>query len=93
MNAARMIFVIAGVYGLVTLLPLYFLETRIGVDTPPPLTHVEYFYGFIGTALAWQVLFFMIARDPIRYRRSCALRSSRSSRSAQRSSCSMPRIG
>ena len=26
------------------------------------------FYGFIGVALAWQVLFLIIARDPVRYR-------------------------
>lgn len=29
----------AGLYGLVVLLPMYFLEGRIGRDTPPPITH------------------------------------------------------
>jgi len=65
---ARRVFLIAGVYGILALAPLYFLEGRIGRDTPPPITHPEHFYGFIGVALAWQVLFLLISRDPIRYR-------------------------
>jgi len=44
--------------------PMYFLETRVGLDTPPPVTHPEFYYGFIGVALAWQVAFLLIARDP-----------------------------
>ena len=68
MAFARRVFTIAGIYGIVVLLPQYFLEDRIGRDNPPPITHAENFYGFIGTALAWQVLFLLIARDPARYR-------------------------
>jgi hypothetical protein len=34
----------------------------------PPITHPEHFYGFIGVALAWQFLFVVISRDPVRYR-------------------------
>jgi hypothetical protein len=68
MNFARRVFMIAGIYGLIVLLPQYFLEARIGRDTPPPITHVEYFYGFIGIAIAWQLVFLIISRDPARYR-------------------------
>ena len=68
MQFARRVFTIAGIYGLLGLTPQYFLEARIGRDFPPPITHPEHFYGFIGVALAWQVLFFVVARDPIRYR-------------------------
>jgi hypothetical protein len=68
MKLARWIFGIAGVYGILVIAPLYFLETRIGHDTPPPITHPEYFYGFIGVTLAWQVVFLVIAREPTRYR-------------------------
>jgi len=68
MAFARRVFTIAGIYGIVVLLPQHFLEDRIGRDNPPPITHAENFYGFIGTALAWQVLFLLIARDPVRYR-------------------------
>ena len=65
---AKRVFQIAAVYGLVVLVPQYFMEDRIGLDSPPPITHPEYFYGFIGVAVAWQLVFLVIARDPIRYR-------------------------
>lgn len=68
MNFAKRLFSIAGIYGLIVLLPQYFLEAKTGRDFPPPITHPEYYYGFLGVALAWQVLFLLIARDPVRYR-------------------------
>ena len=68
MKFARLVFLIAGIYGLLVMLPQYFLESRIGRDTPPPITHPEFFYGFIGVTLAWQVVFLIISRDPKRYR-------------------------
>lgn len=58
----------AGIYGLVVLVPQYFLEARTGRDFPPPITHPEYYYGFVGVALTWQVVFLIISRDPARYR-------------------------
>ncbi len=64
----RRLFWIAGIYGLLVLLPQYFMERRIGIDHPPDITHPEYFYGFVGVALAWQVAFLIIATDPSRYR-------------------------
>jgi hypothetical protein len=68
MRFARTLFLIAGIYGLVVLLPQYFLEEKNGLDFPPAITHPEYYYGFIGVGLAWQVLFLIISRDPLRYR-------------------------
>jgi hypothetical protein len=68
MKFARILFLIAGIYGLLILLPQYFLEEKIGRDYPPPVTHPEYYYGFIGVAVAWQVLFLILAKDPVRYR-------------------------
>lgn len=65
---ARRVFLIAGVYGLMVLLPMYFLEGRIGRDTPPPITHPEFFYGFLGVAVSWQAAFLVISRDPVRFR-------------------------
>ena len=65
---ARWVFSVAGIYGLLVLLPQYFMEEKIGQDYPPPLTHPEHFYGFIGVALAWQVVFLIIGRDPVRFR-------------------------
>jgi hypothetical protein len=68
MKFARSLFSIAGIYGLLVLLPQYFLEAKTGRDFPPAITHPEYYYGFIGVALSWQVLFLILARDPVRYR-------------------------
>jgi len=65
---ARRVFTIAGVYGLIVMVPQYFLAAKIGRDTPPAITHLEYFYGFIGLAVAWQFVFLLIGRDPERYR-------------------------
>jgi hypothetical protein len=65
---AQRVFTWSGIYGLIVLTPQYFLASRIGRDTPPAITHVEYFYGFIGIALAWQIVFLMIGRDPDRFR-------------------------
>jgi hypothetical protein len=65
---AKRVFFWAGVYGLIVLLPQYFMEQRIGLDYPPAITHPEHFYGFIGLAVAWQLAFLAIARDPQRLR-------------------------
>ena len=68
MSLARRVFTIAGVYGLIVVLPLFMGTVRFAQDYPPPITHPVFFYGFAGTALAWQVAFLIIARDPARYR-------------------------
>jgi hypothetical protein len=68
MKFARWVFLVAGIYGLIVITPLYFMEGVIGRETPPPLNHPAFFYGFVGTALAWQVLFLVVASEPIRYR-------------------------
>lgn len=65
---ARIIFALAGIYGLIVMIPQYWLEKRIGADSPPPITHPEYFYGFIGIVITWQLVFLLIASDPERYR-------------------------
>ena len=68
MKFAKVVFRVAGIYGLLILAPIYFMEGRIGQDTPPAITHPEYFYGFLGAGLAWQVLFLVLSSDPVRYR-------------------------
>jgi hypothetical protein len=68
MTFAKRVFFIAAILGVIVLAPQYFMEAKIGRDFPPPITHPEHFYGFVGVALAWQILFFIIARDPVRYR-------------------------
>ena len=68
MRFAKTVFLVAGVYGLLVLLPQLFLEEKFGRDYPPPVTHPEFYYGFVGVAVAFQVLFLIVARDPARYR-------------------------
>jgi hypothetical protein len=64
---ARWTFRLAGIYGLVLTLPLYFAEERIAHELPPAITHPELFYGFISVVVAWQVAFLVIAQNPARY--------------------------
>ena len=68
MKFARFVFLIAGIYGLIVLLPMYLLEEKTGRDSPPPITHPEFYYGFIGVAVAFHILFLIVSRDPVRYR-------------------------
>jgi hypothetical protein len=68
MKFAKIVFWIAGIWGLLVITPLYFLFDIISQKDPPPITHPGFFYGFVGCALAWQVAFCFIATDPVRYR-------------------------
>ena len=53
---------------MIVLSPLYFLYDSIGRLAPPPVTHPEFFYGFVGVAMAWQFAFFVIGSAPARFR-------------------------
>ena len=68
MRFAKVVFWIAAIWGVLTIAPLYFMFGMISRTDPPPITHPGFFYGFAGTALAWQLAFFVIAKDPVRYR-------------------------
>jgi hypothetical protein len=68
MKFARATFLAAGIYGVLIIVPMYFQESLVARLQPPAITHAEFYYGFIGLALAWQVLFLMVSRDPSRYR-------------------------
>jgi hypothetical protein len=68
MRFAKIVFRIAGIWGLLVILPLYFLFDSIGRNDPPPITHPGFFYGFVGLALSWQVAFLFLSTDPVRFR-------------------------
>jgi hypothetical protein len=68
MKFARILFWIAAIWGFLIITPLYFMFNLIGEKDPPAITHPAFFYGFVGVALAWQIAFIFIARDPIRFR-------------------------
>lgn len=68
MRFAKVVFYVAGIYGLLSLLPLYFMFDLIARRDPPPITHPQFYFGFVGVALAWQLAFLLIAADPVRFR-------------------------
>ncbi len=68
MKFASRAYLIAGIYGLIVMVPQYFTEARTGTDYPPAITHPEFYYGFVGAAISWQIVFLLISRDPLRYR-------------------------
>lgn len=64
---ARLAFLIAGIYGIIVIAPQFFMEKLIAQSTGP-ISHPEYFYGFLTVTLPWQILFLVISRDPVRFR-------------------------
>jgi hypothetical protein len=65
---AKIIFWIAAIWGFLAITPLYFMFNMISEKDPPPITHPGFYYGFVGLALAWQIVFLVIALDPLRFR-------------------------
>jgi len=68
MKFARMVFVAAGVWGIVILTPLYFLFDAIGRFYSSPINYPQGYYGFLAITMAWQFAFLVIGSDPARYR-------------------------
>jgi hypothetical protein len=68
MKLAKYTFIGAGIYGLIMLLPQYFLEAKNGINFPPVINHPEYYYGFVGVGIAWQIAFLIIGKNPVQYR-------------------------
>ncbi len=68
MRLAKIVFLIAGLWGLLILAPFFFLFDYIGRHYPPAITHPEFYFGFLTVTLAWQFAFLAISRDPVRHR-------------------------
>jgi len=68
MKFAKIVFWIAGIWGILILTPLLFMFDRIGIADPPPITHPGFYYGFAAVGLAWQIAFLIIATNPVRFR-------------------------
>ena len=60
---AERVLLVAGIVGLIELVPLYFAESTLSRTQPPPITHPDFYYGFIGVAAAWQVAFLIMSRE------------------------------
>jgi hypothetical protein len=67
MSFAKWTFTLAAVYGVLVLAPPLFLEGYLA-RTIRPFAYPEYYYGFLGAALVFQAMFFVIGRDPARFR-------------------------
>jgi hypothetical protein len=68
MKFAKVVFWVAGIWGVVVIAPLYFMFGLIGEKDPPAITHPGFYYGFVGCALAWQLAFLFIGANPVRLR-------------------------
>jgi hypothetical protein len=68
MRFAKWVFQLAGISGVIMIIPPYFLEEQFGRDHPPPINHPELYYGFFGVTLSWQFMFLVIGSDPVRFR-------------------------
>ena len=68
MKFAKVVFCLAGALGALLIAPLYFMFDLAGRLDPPPITHPQFYYGFVGVVLVWQLVYFTIGTDPVRFR-------------------------
>jgi len=68
MRFAKFSFIGAGIWGIVVLVPLYWLVDVTGRPYSPPANHPQFFYGFLSVAMAWQIAFLVIGSNPLRFR-------------------------
>jgi hypothetical protein len=68
MRLAKWVFLLAGVSGILVVAPPFFLEGMSAEYDPPPVNHPEYYYGFFGVTLVWQLVYVLIGTDPARFR-------------------------
>jgi hypothetical protein len=47
---ARWVFLLAGIVGVLEVAPMYFYEATLNRTQPPPITHPDFYYGFVGLA-------------------------------------------
>ena len=62
MRLARWIFLIAGISGLLSTVPLAFAEKVMEVKQP------EFFYGFVFLNICWHISYLFLSSNPVRYR-------------------------
>jgi len=68
MKFANWTFRIAGIYGLLVMIPIAFAEKLMEQMMPPAVNHPEFFYGFVLLNICWQVVYLFLAQDPLRFR-------------------------
>jgi hypothetical protein len=62
MKFAKWTFLIAGIIGLISTIPLAFAEKLMSVQQP------EFYYGFVFLDICFQIVYLIISTSPIRFR-------------------------
>jgi hypothetical protein len=68
MRFARFVFTGGGIWGIVVLMPLYWLVDVTGRSYGAPTDYPHFFYGFLSVAMAWQIAFLVIGSSPMKFR-------------------------
>ncbi len=68
MRFAKWTYLLAGISGLLFVLPSYFTEDSLVDLNPPKVEHPEYYYGMLGVIVVWQFAYMLVGTDPVRYR-------------------------
>ena len=67
MTFAKWVFTIGGIWGVLIIGPLFFVEDLLAEATGP-FSHPDAYYGFVGSTFAWQLAYLVIGRNPAPYR-------------------------
>lgn len=68
MTFAKWVFTIGGVWGVLVIGPLFFVEGLMADATGKPFSHPDIYYGFAASTFAWQLGYLVIGRNPAAYR-------------------------
>ena len=68
MRFARIVFTVAGIWGIAVLTPFYWLVDITGRHYQAPTEYPNFFWGFFAVTIAWQIGFLLIGSNPSRYR-------------------------
>src|SRR5262245_33900149 len=68
MKFARNVYILAGLWGFIVLIPIFWLVDISGHHYVPPPAYPQFFYGFLMVAMAWQLAFLIIGSNPARFR-------------------------
>jgi hypothetical protein len=67
MKFAKWVFTLGGIWGVLIIAPLFFLEDTLA-KASQPFSHPDMYYGFAASTLAMQFMYLLIGRDPARFR-------------------------
>ena len=68
MTFAKWVFALGGIWGVLIIGPLLFLENTLAGVTGQPFSHPDTYYGFFASTFAWQLGYLVIGRNPSAYR-------------------------